>query len=180
MWSFRRYHWKYNFDHFLTHSSSPKLDRAPYIVARLYAKRTWLVADKLYSWFFLLFSVIYANSDVFGRLMGANIRYGWAAFLCDGKVKDITRTGVSSHKGVKYVCLLKIPQFCVLYAMPFTINYKGAPIKADSAEVGWTLCVFLNCLFLCHFPKFYFCIHLWAKCFSFSFSLLVHSVSWEW
>ena len=105
MWSFRRYHWKYNFDHFLTHSSSPKLDRAPYIVARLYAKRAWLVADKFYSWFFLLFSVIYANSDVFGRLMGANIRYGWAAFLCDGKVKDITRTGASSHKGVKYVCL---------------------------------------------------------------------------
>ena len=153
MWSFRRYHWKYNFDHFLTHSSSPKLDRAPYIVARLYAKRTWLVADKLYSWFFLLFSVIYANSDVFGRLMGANIRYGWAAFLCDRKVKDITRTGASSHKGVKYVCLLKIPQCCVLYAMPFTINYLGAQFCRSMLNA---LCLSKLFVFMRFFHSFIF------------------------
>ena len=117
---------KYNFviNHFLTHSSSPNIDRAPYTVARLYTKRTRLVADKLYSWYFLLFSVICANCDVFGMLMAANIGFRWAAYFRDRKVKDITRTGASSHKGVKYVFSSRFPSalYCTQCHLPSIIR----------------------------------------------------------
>ena len=117
---------KYNFviNHFLTHSSSPNIDRAPYTVARLYTKRTRLVADKLYSWYFLLFSVICANCDVFGMLMAANIGFRWAAYFCDRKVKDITRTGASSHEGVKYVFSSRFPSavYCTQCHLPSIIR----------------------------------------------------------
>ena len=58
---------KYNFviNHFLTHSSSPNIDRAPYTVARLYTKRTRLVADKLYSWYFFYFLVWFVQTVMY-------------------------------------------------------------------------------------------------------------------